>query len=120
MAASHIAIAGIERAAGCCDHGPRHPANDRPDRPAVGQAITLTLTVQDRETGKPVTEFDAQLGTLIDDRLETMYAAPGIGLAATQVDVHRRVIVIDVSDTSNAAVDVADAEFTQQRLERGL
>ena len=44
-----------------------------------------------------MTRFDAALGTLIDDMFETMYAAPGIGLAATQVDVHQRVIVIDLS-----------------------
>jgi peptide deformylase len=50
-----------------------------------------------RVRAQPVTRFDAQLGTLVDDMLETMYAAPGIGLAATQVDVHQRVIVIDVS-----------------------
>lgn len=50
-----------------------------------------------RTRAQPVTRFDAALGTLIDDMLETMYAAPGIGLAATQVDVHQRVIVIDVS-----------------------
>ena len=41
--------------------------------------------------------FDASLGTLIDDMFETMYAAPGIGLAATQVDVQLRVIVVDTS-----------------------
>jgi peptide deformylase len=50
-----------------------------------------------RTRAQPVTRFDATLGRLIDDMLETMYAAPGIGLAATQVDVHQRVIVIDVS-----------------------
>ena len=48
-----------------------------------------------------VSQFDAALGQLIDDMLETMYAAPGIGLAATQVDVHRRVIVIDISETQD-------------------
>jgi peptide deformylase len=52
-----------------------------------------------RTRAAPVTEFDASLSQLVDDMLETMYAAPGIGLAATQVDVHRAVIVIDVSDT---------------------
>src|SRR5258706_2681203 len=46
----------------------------------------------------PVTRFDAALGRLVDDMLETMYAAPGIGLAATQVDVHGRVVVIDISE----------------------
>jgi peptide deformylase len=50
-----------------------------------------------RTRAQPVTQFDAELGRLIDDMFETMYAAPGIGLAATQVDVHRRLLVIDVS-----------------------
>ena len=50
-----------------------------------------------RTRAEPVTAFDAELALLIDDMLETMYAAPGIGLAATQVNVHRQVIVIDVS-----------------------
>ncbi len=50
-----------------------------------------------RTRAQPVTRFDAELGRLIDDMFETMYAAPGIGLAATQVDVHQRLIVIDVS-----------------------
>src|SRR5215471_5899649 len=50
-----------------------------------------------RTRAQPVTQFDAELGKLIDDMFETMYAAPGIGLAATQVDVHKRVVVIDVS-----------------------
>jgi peptide deformylase len=48
-----------------------------------------------------VTQFDAELGQLIDDMFETMYAAPGIGLAATQVDVHKRLVVIDVSEARN-------------------
>jgi len=50
-----------------------------------------------RTRAQPVTRFDAELGRLVDDMFETMYAAPGIGLAATQVHVHERVIVIDVS-----------------------
>ena len=54
-----------------------------------------------RTRAQPVTRFDAALGTLIDDLLETMYAAPGIGLAATQVDIHQRVLVIDVSKEHN-------------------
>ena len=54
-----------------------------------------------RVRAQPVTRFDAQLGTLVDDLLETMYAAPGIGLAATQVDVPQRVIVIDISKERN-------------------
>ena len=51
-----------------------------------------------RTKAEPVVEFDAALKQFADDMLETMYAAPGIGLAATQVDVHKRVIVIDVSE----------------------
>src|SRR5512142_1554637 len=47
---------------------------------------------------KPVREVDARIRRLVDDMQETMYEAPGVGLAATQVDVHERVIVIDVSD----------------------
>jgi peptide deformylase len=50
-----------------------------------------------RTRAQPVTDFDAALSKLVDDMFETMYAAPGIGLAATQVDVHRRLIVVDVS-----------------------
>jgi peptide deformylase len=50
-----------------------------------------------RTRAVPVTRFDAALGQLVDDMFETMYAAPGIGLAATQVDVHQQLIVIDVS-----------------------
>jgi peptide deformylase len=46
-----------------------------------------------------VTQFDGRLRQLVADMAETMYAAPGIGLAATQVDVHQRVLVIDVSET---------------------
>lgn len=45
----------------------------------------------------PVTVFDDGLKRLVADMAETMYAAPGIGLAATQVDIHKQVIVVDVS-----------------------
>jgi peptide deformylase len=51
-----------------------------------------------RTRARPVEQFDAALGRLIDDMFETMYEAPGIGLAASQVDVHRRLIVMDVSE----------------------
>jgi peptide deformylase len=49
----------------------------------------------------PVAAVDDRIRTLVRDMAETMYAAPGIGLAATQVDVHERVIVIDISDARN-------------------
>jgi peptide deformylase len=50
---------------------------------------------------KPVTVFDQRIRELVRDMAETMYAAPGVGLAATQVDVHLRVIVVDVSDAKD-------------------
>jgi peptide deformylase len=50
-----------------------------------------------RTKARPVTVFDAALAARIDDLFETMYAAPGIGLAATQVDWHQRLVVIDLS-----------------------
>jgi len=51
-----------------------------------------------RTRAKPVNEVDDSVRVLIDDLLETMYEAPGIGLAASQVNVHRRIIVVDVSE----------------------
>ena len=50
---------------------------------------------------KRVERVDDNVRKLIDDMAETMYGAPGIGLAATQVDVHREIIVIDVSEERN-------------------
>jgi peptide deformylase len=55
-----------------------------------------------RKVAEPIIEVDSRIKTLIDDMFETMYAAPGIGLAATQVDVHERVIVMDISDNQQA------------------
>jgi peptide deformylase len=54
-----------------------------------------------RKTAKPVEVVDDAVRQLAADLLETMYAAKGVGLAATQVDVHRRVLVLDVSDERN-------------------
>jgi peptide deformylase len=64
-----------------------------------------------RTRAEPVSRFDAALGALIDDMLETMYAAPGIGLAATQVDVHKRVIVIDISEEHNEPLALINPEI---------
>lgn len=54
-----------------------------------------------RTIASPVEVFDDALSRLIDDMFETMYAAPGIGLAATQVNVHQRLIVMDISEEKN-------------------
>ena len=50
-----------------------------------------------RKIAAPVTSFDDGLRTLVDNMFETMYEAEGIGLAATQVNVHKRLLVLDVS-----------------------
>lgn len=52
-----------------------------------------------KKIASPVTAFGPDVAKLVRDMAETMYAAPGLGLAATQVDVHKRVIVIDISET---------------------
>ncbi len=54
-----------------------------------------------RTIAEPVKTVDANIRTLVDDMFETMYHAPGIGLAATQVNVHKQIIVIDVSEEKN-------------------
>ena len=54
-----------------------------------------------RTVAQPVTRFDDKLRQFVDDLAHTMYAAPGVGLAATQVDVHERVLVVDVSETKD-------------------
>jgi peptide deformylase len=53
------------------------------------------------KVAKPVTEFGERLDQLVADMAETMYDAPGVGLAATQIDVHERVIVIDTTETKD-------------------
>jgi peptide deformylase len=50
---------------------------------------------------KPVAAVDARIKKIVADMAETMYEAPGVGLAATQVDIHERIVVIDVSDDQN-------------------
>lgn len=71
-----------------------------------------------RTKAQPVTRFDADLERLIDDMFETLYAAPGIGLAATQIDVHRRVIVIDLSgDRTGQLVLINPEILTREGIE---
>ncbi len=59
----------------------------------------------------PVTVFDESLKRLVADMAETMYTAPGIGLAATQVDVHKQLIVIDVSERRDSLVVLINPEI---------
>ena len=63
-----------------------------------------------RTKASPVGEVDAALRQLIDDMLETMYAAKGVGLAATQVNVHQRLLVTDVSEAKNEPLVLVNPE----------
>jgi peptide deformylase len=67
-----------------------------------------------RNRAQPVAQVDAALRTLIDDMFETMYAAPGIGLAATQVNVAKRVLVIDLSERRNEPLALVNPEILQR------
>ncbi|MEQ5856941.1 peptide deformylase [Halomonas sp. EF61] len=71
-----------------------------------------------RNKAVPVENVDDEVRQLVDDMLETMYAAPGIGLAATQVDVHHRVIVIDVSEDQSTPLVLINPEVTPLGDER--
>ncbi|MCY1371594.1 Peptide deformylase 1 [compost metagenome] len=63
---------------------------------------------------------DARIKTLVADMLETMYDASGIGLAATQIDVHERVVVIDVSEERNEPIVLINPEITWASDEKVL
>jgi peptide deformylase len=65
------------------------------------------------KTAASVTVFDESLKRLVADMAETMYAAPGIGLAATQVDVHKQVIVVDVSERRDSLVVLVNPEIVE-------
>ncbi len=77
-----------------------------------------------RKIARPVTRFDERLRTLVADLAHTMYDANGVGLAATQVDVHEQVIVLDISDARDALQvfvnpRVVDASPTRRVAEEG-
>ncbi len=65
-----------------------------------------------RTKAKPVTKFGPELQQFAEDLLETMYDAPGIGLAATQVDVHKRIIAVDVSENRDSPHILVNPELT--------
>jgi peptide deformylase len=64
-----------------------------------------------RTRARPVTQIDAAMRRLIDDMLETMYAAPGVGLAAPQVDFHQRLLVLDVSEQKDMPLVLINPEI---------
>jgi peptide deformylase len=71
-----------------------------------------------RKQAQPVTEFDAALKRLVADMFETMYEAPGIGLAATQVDVHRQLVVLDVSEGKDQPLVLINARILEREGEQ--
>jgi peptide deformylase len=86
-------------------------------------ALLPILTFPDprlHTVAKPVQAVDARIRALIQDMLETMYDADGIGLAATQVDVHERLVVIDTSQERNQPLVLVNPEITWASEERIL
>ncbi len=65
-----------------------------------------------RTIAEPVAQVDDEIRQLVDDMFETMYDAPGIGLAATQVNVHKRVVTIDISEDKSEPLVLINPEFT--------
>ena len=68
-----------------------------------------------RTRAQPVEHVDASLRQFIDDMFETIYPAPGIGLAATQVNFHKRVLVIDISETRDQPLALINPEILQRQ-----
>ena len=69
---------------------------------------------------RPVAQVDERIRRLVDDLLETMYAADGVGLAATQVDVHERVIVMDTSEQHDRPLVLINPDLVQRSAEMQL
>ena len=65
-----------------------------------------------RKIAAPVDKFDKSLNKIVSDMLETMYEAKGIGLAATQVDIHKRIVVMDLSEEKNEPRTVSYTHLT--------
>ena len=73
-----------------------------------------------QKVARPVEAIDAHLKALIGDMFETMYDAKGVGLAATQVDIHQRLVVIDVSETHDQPLVLINPELVWVSEERIL
>ncbi len=79
--------------------------------------ILNILTLPDKRlktVAEPVENFDADLKKLVKNMFLTMYQAPGIGLAATQIDIHKQVVVIDVSEEKNEPLCLINARITKK------
>jgi len=73
-----------------------------------------------RTVAKPVDAVTPEIQTIVDNMIETMYDEEGIGLAATQVDVHQRIVVIDVSDNRDQAMVLINPEILEKKGEDGI
>jgi peptide deformylase len=94
-----------------------------PDRCNTVMSMLNILEYPDprlRTKAAPVVQVDDAVRTLIDDLFETMYAAPGVGLAATQVNVHKRVLVIDTSEDRSQPIALINPEIIRREGEELL
>ncbi|MFT8212284.1 MAG: peptide deformylase [Symbiopectobacterium sp.] len=73
-----------------------------------------------RTIAKPVAEVNAEIQRIVDDMFDTMYEEEGIGLAATQVDVHQRIIVIDVSEERDQRLVLINPELLEKEGDTGI
>lgn len=73
-----------------------------------------------RKVAKPVAEVNDAIRRIVDDMFETMYAEEGIGLAATQVDIHQRIIVIDVSENRDQSLVLVNPELLEKSGKTGI
>ncbi|GAD81133.1 peptide deformylase [Vibrio ezurae] len=86
-------------------------------------SLLQVLTFPDdrlRTVAKPVEDFTPELQQHIDDMIETMYEEEGIGLASTQVNVHKRIVVIDLSENRDEPLVLINPEITEKRGEDGI
>ncbi len=86
-------------------------------------SVLQVLTFPDdrlRTVAKPVEKVTPEIQKIVDDMIETMYDEEGIGLAATQVDIHQRIVVIDISESRNEPMVLINPEILEKRGEDGI
>ncbi|MFC3023794.1 peptide deformylase [Vibrio zhugei] len=86
-------------------------------------SVLNVLTFPDdrlRTVAKPVEEVTPEIQKIVDDMIDTMYDEEGIGLAATQVDIHQRIVVIDVSETRDQPLVLINPEIIEKHGEDGI
>ncbi|HAS6267548.1 TPA: peptide deformylase [Vibrio vulnificus] len=89
----------------------------------VHMSVLQVLTFPDdrlRTVAKPVEKVTPEIQKIVDDMIETMYDEEGIGLAATQVDIHQRIVVIDISESRNEPMVLINPEILERRGEDGI